>query len=38
MASVAALVTTPQEREQLVSLAATFAWNADTVAECHRNP
>ena len=32
MASVAALVTTPQEREQLVSLAATFAWNADTVA------
>jgi len=38
MASVAALVTTPQAREQLVSLAATFAWNADTVAECHRNP
>ena len=32
MVSVAALVTTPQEREQLVSLAATFAWNADTVA------
>jgi ABC-2 type transport system permease protein len=32
MASVAALVTTPQAREQLVSLAATFAWNADTVA------
>ena len=32
MASVAALVTTPQAREQLVSLAATFAWNADAVA------
>ena len=32
MASVAALVTTPQAREQLISLAATFAWNADTVA------
>jgi ABC-2 type transport system permease protein len=32
MASVAALITTPQEREQLISLAATFAWNADTVA------
>jgi ABC-2 type transport system permease protein len=32
MASVAALVTTPQAREQLVSLAATFTWNADTVA------
>ncbi|MEA2629060.1 MAG: polyether ionophore transport system permease protein [Chloroflexota bacterium] len=32
MASVAALVTTPQAHEQLVSLAATFAWNADTVA------
>src|SRR6202140_4815262 len=32
MASVAALVTTPQAREQLVSLAASFAWNADTVA------
>jgi ABC-2 type transport system permease protein len=32
MASVAALVTTPQAREQLVSLAATFAWNADSVA------
>jgi ABC-2 type transport system permease protein len=32
MASVAALVTTPQAREQLVSLAATFAWNADAIA------
>ena len=32
MASVSALVTTPQAREQLVSLAAAFAWNADTVA------
>jgi ABC-2 type transport system permease protein len=32
MASVAALVTTPQARQQLVSLAATFAWNADTLA------
>src|SRR6267378_6073555 len=32
MASVATLVTTPQAREALVSLAATFAWNADVVA------
>jgi polyether ionophore transport system permease protein len=32
MASVSALVTTPQAREQLVSLAATFVWNADVVA------
>jgi polyether ionophore transport system permease protein len=32
MASVSALVTTPQAREQLVSLAATFVWNADAVA------
>ncbi|HVS49728.1 MAG TPA: ABC transporter permease subunit [Candidatus Dormibacteraeota bacterium] len=32
MASVSALVTTPQARQQLVSLAATFAWNADPVA------
>ena len=32
MASVATLVTTPQARAQLVSLAATFAWNADVVA------
>jgi ABC-2 type transport system permease protein len=32
MASVAALVTTPQARHQLISLAATFAWNADPVA------
>jgi ABC-2 type transport system permease protein len=31
MASVAALVTTPQAREQLVSLAASFAWNADPI-------
>jgi ABC-2 type transport system permease protein len=32
MASVAALVTTPQARQQLISIAATFAWNADPVA------
>jgi ABC-2 type transport system permease protein len=32
MASVAALVTTPQARQQLVGLAASFAWNADPVA------
>jgi ABC-2 type transport system permease protein len=32
MASVATLVTTPQAREQLISLAASFAWNADVVA------
>src|SRR5438552_8229757 len=32
MASVAALVTTPQARAQLASLAASFAWNADVVA------
>src|SRR6202162_3607320 len=32
MASVGTLVTTPQAREQLVSLAQTFAWNADVVA------
>jgi ABC-2 type transport system permease protein len=32
MASVAALVTTPQAREQLISLAASFAWNADSIA------
>jgi ABC-2 type transport system permease protein len=32
MASVAALVTTPQAREQLISLAAQFAWNADAIA------
>jgi ABC-2 type transport system permease protein len=32
MASVSALVTTPQAREQLISLAATFAWNADAIA------
>ena len=31
MASVAALVTTPQARQQLVGLAASFAWNADPV-------
>jgi ABC-2 type transport system permease protein len=32
MASVATLVATPQARAQLVTLAATFAWNADVVA------
>ena len=32
MASVSTLITTPQARAQLVSLAATFAWNADVVA------
>src|ERR1700681_344323 len=32
MVSVAALLTTPQAREQLVSLAAQFSWNADVVA------
>ncbi len=32
MASVAALITTPQAREQLAGLAATFAWNAEVVA------
>jgi ABC-2 type transport system permease protein len=32
MVSVATLLTTPQARAQLVSLAATFAWNADVVA------
>ena len=32
MASVKALITTQEERDQLVSLAATFAWNADVVA------
>jgi ABC-2 type transport system permease protein len=32
MASVATLITTPQAREQLISLAASFAWNADVVA------
>jgi ABC-2 type transport system permease protein len=32
MASVHALVTTPEARQQLISLAATFAWNADVVA------
>ena len=31
MASVAALVTTPQARAQLVSLAASFGWNADAI-------
>src|SRR5216684_520632 len=29
---VAAVVTTPQAREQLISLAQTFAWNADAIA------
>jgi ABC-2 type transport system permease protein len=32
MASVSALITTPQARAQLASLARTFAWNADPVA------
>jgi len=32
MASVSTLLTTPQARAQLASLAATFAWNADVVA------
>src|SRR5213080_5231190 len=32
MASVSTLLSTPQAREQLVGLAATFAWNADVVA------
>src|SRR6267142_933856 len=32
MASVATLVTTQQAREQLISLASSFAWNADVVA------
>jgi len=32
MASVASLVTTPEARQQLASLAASFAWNADPVA------
>jgi ABC-2 type transport system permease protein len=32
MASVKALITTPEQHQQLVSLAATFAWNADVVA------
>src|SRR5260370_18199969 len=32
MASVAALVTTPQAREQLIGIAQTFTWNADALA------
>src|SRR5260370_11674496 len=32
MASVTALVTTPQAREQLISIAQTFTWNADAIA------
>src|SRR5258708_7169194 len=32
MASVAAVVTTPQAREQLISIAQTFTWNADAIA------
>jgi ABC-2 type transport system permease protein len=32
MASVSALLTTQQQREQLISLAAQFSWNADVVA------
>lgn len=31
MASVAALISTPQQREALAALAAQFAWNADPV-------
>jgi ABC-2 type transport system permease protein len=31
MASVSALITTPQARQQLVTLAASFAWNADPI-------
>jgi len=32
MASVATLISTPQQREALAALAAQFAWNADPVA------
>ena len=32
MASVAALISTPQQRAALATLAAQFAWNADPVA------
>jgi ABC-2 type transport system permease protein len=32
MATVGTLVTTPQARQELVTLASTFAWNADVVA------
>src|SRR6202165_306666 len=32
MASVGALIATPQARQQLVGLAASFTWNADAVA------
>jgi ABC-2 type transport system permease protein len=32
MASVNALITTPEARQQLVSLASSFAWNADAIA------
>jgi polyether ionophore transport system permease protein len=32
MASLAALISTPQAREQLAALAASYAWNADVVA------
>jgi len=32
MASVDALIRTPQARDQLASLAASFAWNADPIA------
>ncbi|MGH7918876.1 MAG: ABC transporter permease subunit [Candidatus Dormibacteraceae bacterium] len=31
MASVAALISTPQQRQQLAGLAASFSWNADAV-------
>src|SRR6266850_1734511 len=32
IANVTALITTPQARQQLISLAATFVWNADAIA------
>src|SRR5258708_1900378 len=32
MASVAALVTTPQAREQLIGIAQTFTWDGDAIA------
>jgi ABC-2 type transport system permease protein len=32
MASVAAMISTPQARQQLVSLAAQFTWNAEAIA------
>jgi ABC-2 type transport system permease protein len=32
MASIAALISTPQQREQLASIASQFRWNADSIA------